>query len=58
MKDWIYISEEISYKDYDAHIHVRKLNLKTGKYSYLTLYFWELNDIDHKIVEDYKNISK
>ena len=54
MKDWIYISAEISYKDYDTHIHVRKLNLMTGKYSYLTLWFWELNDIFEKIINDYK----
>ena len=55
MNDWIYISQTISYKDYDSHVHVRKLNLKTGKYSYLTLYFWELNDIFENIINDYKN---
>lgn len=54
MNDWIYISRTISYKNYDEHIHVRKLNLKTGKYSYLTLYFWELNDIFEGIIEDIK----
>ena len=52
MKDWIFISTEISYKNYDGHIHVRKLNHKTAKYSYLTLYFWELNDIFEKIIEE------
>ena len=54
MNDWIYISNKISYKNYDEHIHVRKLNLKTAKYSYLTLYFWELNDIFEKIINDIK----
>ena len=50
LKDWNYISENICYKDYDGHIHIRKLNLKTGKYSYLTLYDWELKDI--KIIQE------
>ena len=54
MNDWIYISNIISYKKYDEHIHIRKLNLDSGRYSYLTLYFWEFNDIFEKIINDFK----
>ena len=45
MNDWIWISQEISFKNYNGHIHTRKLNLKIGKYSYMTLYDWELETI-------------
>ena len=45
MNDWISISFEISYKNYDGCIHIRKLNLNTGKYTYLNLYDHEFLDI-------------
>lgn len=48
MNDWIWISNEISFKNYNSHIHIRKLNLKIGKYSYMTLYDWELEIILEK----------
>jgi len=48
MKDWIYIDTEISYKNYDGCIHIRKLNLKTAKYSYISLY-------DHQFLDIFKD---
>jgi len=49
MKDLTYIIGNISAKEYDCFIHIRKLNLETGKYSYLTLFRWELKDILEKV---------
>ncbi len=54
MKDWIYVSLGISYKNYDGHVHIRKLNHKTAKYSYLTLWDHDLFDIFSLIKKDYQ----
>jgi len=45
MKDWEYISSEISAKRYDDKFHIRKLNLNDGKYSYMTLHGFELDGV-------------
>jgi len=45
MKDWEYISSEISAKRYDNQYHIRKLNLKTGNYSYMIIWDHELDGI-------------
>ena len=49
MRDWTYISMNISAKEYDCFLHIRKLNLETGKYSYMKLFRWELEDILKKV---------
>lgn len=45
MKDWEFISMTISAKRYDGIYHIRKLNLDTGKYTYMTLWAHELDDV-------------
>ena len=46
MNDWEYISNKISAKRYDDQYHIRKLNLKTGSYSYMTVWKHELVGIN------------
>lgn len=45
MDDWEFISLEISAKRYDDEYHIRKLNLKKGSYSYMTVWGHELDGI-------------
>jgi len=45
MRDWEYINATISAKRYDGTYHIRKLNLETANYSYMTLFDHELEDI-------------
>lgn len=51
MNDWTWINMEVSIKISDDKFHIRKLNLKTAKYSYMILKHADFNAIEDEIIK-------